>query len=317
MFFEIPLGSQSLYSAEAATLPAAQWENVKYNGSRWVAVSTSGFPGSAIFAYSDDRTTWTQCTTSGLSGTGGGYYALAWDGSYWCVIQNSTAFVGRSSDGITWSAVTDIGNPLVHHWSLAARTDLFLFVKSGTECQTSVDHGLTWLAHSMPSSAAWDAVADNGTVFCAIECRTGPSTKAATSTDGFTWQAQTLPSSQTWKGIIWTGRVFFAFPYSGGTTGATSPDGVTWSTVTLPSGSPGWGGAGATDEGTILLTIDGGAGLNDDIRISYDDGVTWNNALFTGNEQWTGVGGDGTHLIAVSRGVSGGSSTLANVLTFV
>ena len=97
-------------------------------------------------------------------------------------------------------------------------------------------------------SASWNAIAWNGTVFCAIATS---SAIAATSPDGITWTQRTLPVSSTWTGIAWNGTVFcvvalFSANY------VTSPDGITWTQRTLPS-SQQW--QNIASNGTVFAAV--------------------------------------------------------------
>ena len=109
-----------------------------------------------------------------------------------------------------------------------------------------------WTQRVLPANTGWDAIAWNGTVFCAVG---SGSAIAATSPDGITWTQRTLPVSAAWYAIAWNGTVFCAVA-SSSTIAATSPDGITWTQRVLPANAN-W--MSNTSNGNIFCVVSSGS----------------------------------------------------------
>lgn len=120
----------------------------------------------------------------------------------------------------------------------------------------STDNGITWTSSTMPAVANWNALAWNGSVFCAV----APS-RAAVSSNGLSWVSGTI-SAQDWVDIVWDGTNFCAvgYPSGGSAKVALSLDGITWTEYTTASaGTPqklsvAWNGSTLLVNGALRAT---------------------------------------------------------------
>ena len=149
--------------------------------------------------------------------------------------------------------------------------------------------GITWTAQSMPSSSNWRSIAWNGSVFCAV----ADTTIAATSPDGITWTAQTLPSSGTWISLAWNGTVFCAIAY-GGTAAATSANGASWTSRTLPA-SANW--REIAWNGSVFCAIAYGSAN----AATSPDGITWTLRTLPSSTNWVDIAWNGSVFCAISE----------------
>ena len=74
-------------------------EGVLYNGTAWVGAGR----GTSSAAYSSDGETWTA-----LSGVGAGAASVGWNGTYWLLATDTTAYYTNDATGATgWTQVTN------------------------------------------------------------------------------------------------------------------------------------------------------------------------------------------------------------------
>ena len=256
-------------------------KGVAWNGTRWVAVGS----GTYTIAYSSDGKKWSPVINSKTNIFSIECRGVAWNGTLWVAVGYGSAdptskSIAYSSDGITWSTVTDSRN-IFGFWGW----------------------GVAW----------------NGTRFVAVgEGGTGGTYSIAYSSDGINWTGVTDSKTNILStggfGVAWNGTRFVAVGQGGGCI-AYSSDGITWSPVT-GSTSPfsGIGGCGISWGGSNLpntitfprnLTIAVGLGTN---SIAYSSGgsnnwvgVTGSNSIFSTGR---GVAWNGTIWVAVGVGTS-------------
>ncbi len=122
--------------------------------------------------------------------------------------------------------------PVTAFWKgIANNGTTFSAVAFSSSIAATSTDGLNWTQRAMPSSANWNGIAYGNGTFVAVA---GSSDKAATSIDGITWTPQTLPSSTNWWAITYGSGMFIAIVYNSNVA-ATSTDGITWTPQTLPS----------------------------------------------------------------------------------
>lgn len=214
---------ETLLSTIAGPGGAANFTNMGYGGSLFVAAPSSGTAGFT----SPDGTTWTARTWA----TGGNHTMYAYGASTHVTgIAGSTSLCRSTDSGVTWGAVTAPGT----FNDIAFVGSNFVATISGgatTTCYSSPD-GSAWTARTLPTSQSWSEVASNGSIAIAIG---GSSNAFASSTDGVTWAARTGPSgvvASSCDMLVANGRIFLQ--YSGRLWWTT--DAVTWTEVASPAG---------------------------------------------------------------------------------
>jgi hypothetical protein len=263
--------------------------------SKFIAVYTGGFS----LASNSTVTEWTKNALPD-SRT---WSAVAYKSPTFVAIAGGASSICASSpDGITWTART---MPAARAWTgIVSNGTIFVAVCSAggptTTAATSTD-GFTWTARTIPS-AEWQAVAWNGSVFCAVS--TSGSTVAATSPDGVTWTARTLPFSGNWNSIAWNGTVFLAVHETfDGTQAATSPNGITWTTRTIPAGqyrSVAW-------NGSVFCMIS----RSTNVVATSPDGITWTSSTISVVKNWLSVSWNGSTFASIGSGGDDGVTKLA------
>jgi hypothetical protein len=254
-------GSTALYSSDginwtSTSLPiSAEWSTVGFTNGRFVAAAFVANTGGTQAIYSDNGVSWTA------SSLPFGYWSRTSGGNGAYIVStgiNSSNAVGRSLDGINWTAPTIPGT--VIFWGNAAygddvwvMTSFYDSVGNGTTLNArSTDNGLSWsLGGAYPSTGNWYSIAYTQTRFVSVKLRQnafgGDSSEAAYSSDGgLTWSASTMPASRQWVGTS------YAKPFSnvvsiglGTNSGAYSSNGgLTWTATTLPI-SGNWNGIAA------------------------------------------------------------------------
>lgn len=214
---------ETLLSTIAGPGGAANYTNMAYGGSLFVAPPASGTAGFT----SPDGTTWTARTWA----TGGNHTMYAYGASTHVTgIAGSTSLCRSTDSGVTWGAVTAPAN----FNSLAFVGSNFVATLSGGATTTaySSPDGSAWTARTLPTSQSWSEVASNGSIAIAIG---GSSNAFASSTDGVTWTARTGPSGVVASSCdmrVANGRIFLQ--YSGRLWWTT--DAVTWTEVASPAG---------------------------------------------------------------------------------
>jgi hypothetical protein len=219
--------STSIASSLRATFWSRLWAFV-HDGTRWVGVKR----GSSTGVTSTDGATW----TSRVLPANRRWCAIANNGTVKASIASGSTSAATTSDGITWTSRT---LPTARQWTaLTAGGSTFVGVALDSDkCVRSTD-GITWTEYSMPSSGMWTSIAWNGTVFCAVganglcatstdgmswttrtmpdaiqyNCVTwslgqftavasGPTNKAAKSTNGTTWTRIYMPREANWTQV--------------------------------------------------------------------------------------------------------------------
>jgi hypothetical protein len=136
-------------------------------------------------------------TISNAKGIGATYFA----GGYSVFLRTSTlTSVYRSTDGVTWSAVSSMGNYNARQMQFASSGSLCVAIHqntlgglTNTYSATSVVHtstdGIAWTARTMPISAFWSGVSyDARRGLFVVACSDLANTfKCFTSPDGITW----------------------------------------------------------------------------------------------------------------------------------
>lgn len=277
---------ETLLSSIAGPGGAANFTNMAYGGSLFVAAPSSGTAGFT----SPDGTTWTARTWA----TGGNHTMYAYgSATHVTGIAGSTSLCRSTDSGVTWGAVTA---PATFN-SVAFVGANFVATLSGGATTTaySSPDGSAWTARTLPTSQSWSEVASNGTIAIAIG---GTSNAFASSTDGVTWTARTGPSGVVASSCdmrVANGRIFLQ--YSGRLWWTT--DAITWTEIASPAGmTP--SAIGYIDGVYLALSLSAGIFTSTDL----DTWAQRDGPLPTGASQ--GAFGGTTY-------VSPGSATFSNV----
>lgn len=201
---------------------------IAWNGSVFcmAALSTSL---NARSLTSPDGLTWTNHALPLFVQNNG---SIAAAGSTFAVVGNKTSggtTVATSTDGISWTTTVlpTTSGPGGYMASQGTTGFCLVFPNSSTTF-FSTNTGSTWTQSTLPSSSNWDAIASNGSLFCALASGLG---SCATSPTGQVWTTHALPSTQAWDAIAWNGTTF-SIAASGYITTYASTNGV-FSVLTL------------------------------------------------------------------------------------
>ena len=216
----IPNGSSSI------------WTNIAYGNSVFVAAAAN----TNSVAVSSDGISWKLYVLPVLDN----WISMAYGAGVFCLIATNSNIVLTSATGVTGSW-TQHTLPISTTWiAIAWDTTNFVAVASLTSTAAISPDGVTWTQYNtMPGKSqkwfTWNAIAWNGSMYCAVGADVSANPVSAVSTDGITWTSLNLMPKPTvflyYYDIAWNGTVFCAV----GTTNngvsnctATSTDGVTW-----------------------------------------------------------------------------------------
>jgi hypothetical protein len=191
----------------------------------------------------------------------------------------------------SWDEPTITSGTLPSHqnWqAIAWNGTVFCAVASYSNVAATSPDGITWTQRTMSSSKNWQAIAWNGTVFCAVASYS----VAVTSPDGITWTERTLPISRNWQAIAWNGTVFCVVA-SYSDIAVTSPDGITWTERTMSSHHY-W--QAIAWNGTVFCAIT--SGFN--VAATSPDGITWTERTLPIAQEWYSIAGNGTVFCAIA-----------------
>lgn len=256
------------WTGHTAAEPTIQMNATVAPTTTFVCVGNSG----KIDSSTDSGSTWSARTSNTAQTLNCVTYIAGSTNLY--IAAGAGAAVVTSPDGTTWTSRTSNfpgGSSILGIASKTTGGDVIVIVgTNGGLCSST--NGTSWTARTSGSSTTLNAIAWNGTVFCAV----GGSTnfgEVVTSPDGVTWTKQPvsgISGVNTLLGITSDGTYFYAFATLS-TTGNPiykSIDGVSWTPV-VP-----------------VLPVYGLAYLNSNLIVydsvgsiaySTDQGSTWSN----------------------------------------
>jgi len=179
-------------------------------GTLLVAVGGNPLLGGATAVSSDGATTWTVYST----GDSDVLRSVAWSGTRFVASGDNRLFV--STDGASWTVKFPDGGGKSVVWSGTK----FVVVgsnASGGQVLTSAD-GISWTAHSVPTTSRLQSVAWSGTEFLAV----GENGAMLSSPDGVTWTSQGSATAETLLHVAWFPTIKFVMTGTNGTI-ITSP----------------------------------------------------------------------------------------------
>ena len=158
-------------------------------------------------------------------------------------------------------------------------------------------NGTTWLTSTLPSSAAWRAVAtgDISNVSYVVALGTTGTTTAAYSTDGgATWTGSTIPQTSAVTSVAFGGGRFVAVR-SDSATPLVSTNGTTWANGANPlPGSTNWQSI-TYGKGRFFAVASGGTAS------AYSlDGITWTAAALPSTSTWNSIAFGNNVFVALS-----------------
>jgi type II secretory pathway pseudopilin PulG len=306
-----PTGTPPAYGAGTThiALPAAIFPSVSFS---YYDGSFTGFSTSAL------TTPWVNRATPAIRN----WDAIAYgNGVFVAVADTSTGTneVMKSSDGITWSAVST--PPANRQWDgLTFGNGVFVAVsRDGTTTNDVMysSDGNTWHTGNpggisgVPASSAWRSVTYGNGLFVAVaSCVSGtcPAKGIMTSPDGMTWTGRTTSGAlaKNWQNVTYGGGLFVAVATDLVTNNImTSPDGITWTIRTAPAAHSWY----AVTYGTgIFVAVAHDSAANN--VITSPDGITWTAQAGASTAQWESVVYANGEFVAVAD--RGGPGTPGN-----
>jgi len=265
--------------------------DVKWNGTRWVAVGLTGNNGK--IAYSDNGTEWTGSTSIF---TGITLESVAWGDNKWVAVGGATSrpIFSSTNNGETWTATTtnpfSDNNNNSHGYGIAYNGTRWVAVGTGNVVSVAYSNNGT----------SWNQIPNNNNPFY-------------TSNNPF----------GTGYGVAWNGQMWVAVG-TGGNQTAYSYNGVKWTQTGSGFGSSNvgycvawngkmWVAGGKSDSNNILYSYDGVKWTSANSSTyngngTYVKGISWNGSMwiaagYTNNSNYPsniGYSQDGLNWISVS-----------------
>jgi hypothetical protein len=274
--------------------------------------------------------TWTQITTTGLSGEPQFRGFVYIDNLYIITSDTTPGTLYTSTNAVNWSAITTNLSSAPNSISKIGSNWIAVFDGGGIATSTDLT---TWTGRTSGTSQNFNQVVSNGTIAVAVanlgiirtssdgvtwSTRTSGTTANLTavfwngslwvivgvaqsvySSDGITWTlGGAMPGFTAWRGLTWTNGQWIAVDDSGSDSElATSNDSVTWSSQTVT----GQGLYAVATAGTITVAV----GYSTIVR--SNNNVTWTQPLSTGG-LFTGVVWDASRFVAMADTTTGSTN---------
>lgn len=231
-------------------LPAGPWIDIAYGNGVYVAVAIGA--GSNVM-YSTDLVLWTPVDT-GLSAL---WAAVEFGAGKFVITSGSNGLpdlIASSPDGVTW---TERESPIVSAWTDLVYDDGTGFIATSYSDNpgnmiTSPD-GVIWtLRDNLPEYTLRGLATTNG---IAVATEDNGDRVIRSTNGGATWEESVMPVSAGWRAIIGGDGLFLAIS---DTVFCTSTDGLSWTSIAPPPGPPYPSEAGAYDNG-IFVVVGGGS----------------------------------------------------------
>ncbi len=186
----------------------------------------------------------------------------------------------------------DMPNPGSAVWTGLANKNGLLCSISSTGSAASVD-AQNWIAGTVPAQG-WNALADNGTVFCAVGNGATDTNVSINSNNGSSWNVSVMPEAHKWKAITAKGKRFVAIANNSDAVAFSDLFADAW-VMTNNAASALWNAVAAND--TAIVAVMDGANCG----VSEDDGVTWTLYAMPSNQDWAAITQKDNVFCAVSR----------------
>lgn len=256
----------------------ANWVDVTYTGTRFVAVSNGG--GSTI-ATSDDGVSWDSQVADGAN-----YYGIAASGSTVIAtgkssVGNTTAYIRSTNGGLTWSSRTTLPGFSIRNWKIrAGASNNFLVFAEGARYST--DGGVSYTGSSGTPGQWTDAVYGNSKWFLI-----GPSGYRVSTNLGATFSGGNLPRNGNWYVAYGNGAIVAVTnQIVTNQVVVSTDDGATWTEYTSAEQNS-WTGVSFDSANNAFVAV-ASNGTNRVMR-STDNGQTWTAYAAAGTDAYTCV----------------------------
>ena len=131
------------------------FQGLAYDGTTFVGMPTNSSP-QVDFITSTDGQNWTERSTLSPSLEA---KDICYDGTYFYIIDYNGITTFRSSDGISWTQMTDV--PDTSFWGIAASPDAVVSISLGGDLVVSYDQATTWKKYTVPNQSCYNIVYDS------------------------------------------------------------------------------------------------------------------------------------------------------------
>ena len=131
------------------------FQGLAYDGTTFVGMPTNSSP-QVDFITSTDGQNWTERSTLSPSLEA---KDICHDGTYFYIIDYNGITTFRSSDGISWTQMTDV--PDTSYWSIAASPDAVVSISLGGDLVVSYDQASTWKKYTAPNQSCYKIIYDS------------------------------------------------------------------------------------------------------------------------------------------------------------
>jgi len=270
-------------STTARTLPSAStWQDVLWDGSKFVAIGYTTATSLGAYATSTDGATWTGGTIA-QSGGNWEYTCLAYNGTnqYVALIggNGGNNDIATSANGTTWSTTAN-ALPANSFWKQVIWDgSKYVAIRADSANIATSANGTSWTGSAVSggsSDATSIAVGAIGATTYYIIVSGGASASQAVShstNSASTWTtANSMPSSDLWSSVAYGNSRFVAVAGNTATTttkAAYSTNGTTWTAATMPGAAARW--IKVIWTGTAFLAF----AYNSNRTAYSTNGVTW------------------------------------------
>ena len=198
------------------------WLGISYNGSKYVALDSSGYVST-----STNGTSWGSATQIANLGNKG-WRGLAYNGSKFVAITLG-GFLSTSTDGTTWTTASYVSNLGNNTWCDLIYNGTKFIALSSTGYLSTSTNGTTWTTATQNTNLGnktWKALEYNGSMYVALSSYGDVST----SSDGDNWTSavrnNNLSAVTDWGGIAYINNKFFTLGNTGNMSSWDGGDGV-------------------------------------------------------------------------------------------
>ncbi len=201
-----------------------------------------------------------------------------------CAVNNGTAFVMTSPDGITW---TERSIPNARAWisvTWAPELRLFCAVNAGSAAfvMTSSD-GITWTERAIPNTRSLGNIVWSPELGLFV-ANAGSTGHDITSSNGISWSES---SGSGYNNLVWSPElgIFCSTPSGNTTSFRTSPNGVTWTERTVSATARQYNTICWSPELGLFCAISYTAAF----VVTSPDGITWTERSIPNDRDWISV----------------------------
>ena len=233
-------------------LNPANWTDIAYGNSRWVAISSEGpmgQPGSLVVYSSNDAEGWRE--TYLPSATTWSHVAFG-NGKFVAIAAGTSSAAYSANSGKDWTVAS--GLPSASWSGLTYGNGKFVAVAAGGTTGAYSTDGITWQSMTLPESSDWSSIAYGNGLYVAVSS-TGNS--PAYSLDGISWTQSDYVIDPVHK-LEYGQGVFLALSNVAGVA-YTTENGYTWNKKTVADhgyGDVAFGWLGTDFDGGFVTVAD-------------------------------------------------------------